>query len=415
VKLTVIIIFFLFMRFGGYSQIVTLSDSTVRQSEKHNSVKTKSTFFVFGKIKGFKTGYLKVFTRDKRIDLKTPILNGMFYFEGLVGVEPEYVSLQIDGDYYLNSCIIDSGIINIFWEFQKSISAHGTRENDMRNYFIDDLASKNWKGLSATFDSMNKARMRADFNSYIKHSDSMNFYQNGFIADVETFIRDKKYFYGLLGIINSFFIRDNFFDQRKFLFSSLPEKIKNSKLGNDAYQFLVDSEKKSLPDPELRLYNFSLRTTDNKVFKLSKVKNKIIVLDFWASWCSPCIEALPMLKTISRDAVSKDVVFVSVSVDKKVEAWLKRDKTLDIPWTSVIADSNTTASYKIDALPAYIVIDKNGKIVSKGASLLELYRTLQKINNSTGFRSRNTSQDIELVFDEAKNYSQKVNADKINL
>jgi thiol-disulfide isomerase/thioredoxin len=103
-------------------------------------------------------------------------------------------------------------------------------------------------------------------------------------------------------------------------------------------------------------------------------------LDFWASWCLPCIKALPLLEKIQAHYVSKNVVYISVSIDKKEKDWIVKEKQLHTPWPSLLADEITVNNYEIKEVPSYIVIDKNGKIVSKSSSLGSLYTALKELN-----------------------------------
>ena len=92
---------------------------------------------------------------------------------------------------------------------------------------------------------------------------------------------------------------------------------------------------------------------------------------------------MPLLKKIQANDISKNVVYISVSIDKKEIDWRTKEKIIQIPWLSLLADTSTVKHYEIDAVPNYIVINKEGKIASKGPSLGNLYsklKELQKIN-----------------------------------
>lgn len=110
---------------------------------------------------------------------------------------------------------------------------------------------------------------------------------------------------------------------------------------------------------------------------LKKFKGKTVVLDFWASWCLPCIKALPLLKKIQENDVSKNVVYISISIDKKEKDWRDKEKKLHIPWFSLLADEATIENYDVSTVPNYIVLSREGKIVSKNSSLGTLYTTLK--------------------------------------
>jgi predicted DsbA family dithiol-disulfide isomerase len=69
-----------------------------------------------------------------------------------------------------------------------------------------------------------------------------------------------------------------------------------------------------------------------------------------------------------------------VSIDKKEMDWMEKEKKLHIPWLSLLGDQTTIKNYDITAVPAYIIIDKKGKIVGKSSSLASLYTILKEVN-----------------------------------
>jgi hypothetical protein len=88
---------------------------------------------------------------------------------------------------------------------------------------------------------------------------------------------------------------------------------------------------------------------------------------------------LPLLEKIQTDDVSKNVVYISVSIDKKEMDWREKEKSFHIPWFSLLADEATIKSYKMYAVPNYIVIDKRGIIMSRSSSLYKLYVALKEL------------------------------------
>lgn len=113
---------------------------------------------------------------------------------------------------------------------------------------------------------------------------------------------------------------------------------------------------------------FTLVDLDGKKVSLADYKGKVVVLDFWATWCVPCKESFPaMQKTIEKYKDDKDVVFLFVNtwqseVDKKknAEDFLKKTK---YPFHVLLDSENKVlADYKVRGIPTKFIIDGNGNI-----------------------------------------------------
>ena len=114
---------------------------------------------------------------------------------------------------------------------------------------------------------------------------------------------------------------------------------------------------------------FSFPTTDGKK-KLGPqdFKGKILVLDFWASWCGPCRAEIPHLKEAYKEYSNKGVAFFSVSIDKDDAAWRKAMKEENMPWTQAQAPKagkDVMKQYQFSGIPYILVLDEEGKIVAK--------------------------------------------------
>lgn len=99
---------------------------------------------------------------------------------------------------------------------------------------------------------------------------------------------------------------------------------------------------------------------------LAEYKNKIIVLDFWASWCGPCKAYMPKINKIKKNFSNSDVEFVFMSLDEKNNDWRDHLKKTKIPGNHYwIVDNFKSALAKylqIHAIPRYVIINRSGKI-----------------------------------------------------
>lgn len=114
--------------------------------------------------------------------------------------------------------------------------------------------------------------------------------------------------------------------------------------------------------------NFRLTDINGSTVNLANLRDKVVFLDFWATWCVPCVHQLPSHRKLQNLFEQEEVVFVYVSVDKNNDAWQKFVKTRSLPGIHLSAGMNMFKSsvakkYKVSSLPYTLLIDKEGRIV----------------------------------------------------
>jgi len=105
--------------------------------------------------------------------------------------------------------------------------------------------------------------------------------------------------------------------------------------------------------------DFDVTDIHGNKFKLSDLKGKVVVINFWFLKCAPCIQEIPELNKVALEFKDKDVVFVSFSFDDKklIEKFLETKK---MEYNPVANSLSVSKSYNITSYPTNIVIDQNG-------------------------------------------------------
>jgi cytochrome c biogenesis protein CcmG/thiol:disulfide interchange protein DsbE len=118
--------------------------------------------------------------------------------------------------------------------------------------------------------------------------------------------------------------------------------------------------------------DFSLPGRDGKAVKLSSLKGKVVLLDFWATWCTGCKVEIPWFIEFDKAYRAKGLAAVGVAMDdegfKRVEPYLK---THPIPYTIVAGNVDAAAPYNITALPVTVLIDRAGRVAATHVGVVQ--------------------------------------------
>ena len=131
--------------------------------------------------------------------------------------------------------------------------------------------------------------------------------------------------------------------------------------------------------------DFSQYTPNGERVSLSSIKGKVILVDFWASWCGPCRRANPHVVELYNKYHEQGLEILGVSLDKDKEAWVKAIEKDQLPWTQ-ISDlkgwGNAAAKlYGVNSIPHVMLLDSEGKIIAKQLHGEELENKIKETLN----------------------------------
>ena len=153
-------------------------------------------------------------------------------------------------------------------------------------------------------------------------------------------------------------------DKNVIMFHEVVERMLSTNIGQFAPEI-------SLPSP------------DGKEIALSSLKGKLVLIDFWASWCGPCRKEMPNVIKIYSKFKNKGFEIYGVSLDQDKEKWMEAITKDGINWPQVSDlkywDNVAARIYNVQGIPYTVLIDKDGKIIAKNLRGQELEKKIAEV------------------------------------
>lgn len=112
--------------------------------------------------------------------------------------------------------------------------------------------------------------------------------------------------------------------------------------------------------------DFALKDLNGVAVDLKSLRGKVVLIDFWDTWCPPCIKALPHLQELHMETKDQDIVILAVAGGRNGESAVRGfiEKN-GYSFTTVVGDRTIFEAYKISGIPATFIVGPDGKIHSK--------------------------------------------------
>ena len=131
-----------------------------------------------------------------------------------------------------------------------------------------------------------------------------------------------------------------------------------------------------------QVQEIALKNANGETEKLSDLRGKLVLIDFWASWCGPCRHSNKDLVKLYSKYKAKGFEIYGISIDDNTEAWKKAIASDRITWKQVNEqggwESSLANAWKIEVIPSSFLLDKEGKLIARDPTPGEIEHYLKK-------------------------------------
>ncbi len=169
---------------------------------------------------------------------------------------------------------------------------------------------------------------------------------------------------------------------------------KHINIGDTTYEFTVDRYGDSLTlkplaeklparaelMPGILAPDFSFKDIDGNARRLSDFRGKVVLLDFWGTWCAPRVAAIPSLRAAYKRLKEKGFEIIGLDLNDTLDVLRKFTAEKQMDWTHLQTDEALLQLYRIDRYPTYFLLDKEGRIISTPTRTSEeLYKQIEEM------------------------------------
>lgn len=274
-----------------------------------------------------------------------------------ISTDPAIITLKGNPTGNLFDAAITQNMQDIFKIHKKEKDALDSFTKKESDYMSSIWENKAQYKSQVIFDSIQKTAFIALLNKSSRYMSAHN----------------NNYFY-------FWYFKDQFYETAKMIYrkdTALRLAIADSLLKIFSKKLVSGYEGQKVKEEESRFLHplvvvgrpapkFQISDIHNEVFNIDDYKGKMVLLDFWASWCPPCLKQIPVLRKIRRMFSIDSLIVVGVSIDNDYKQALQAISEKNMNWKQLY-DKNGVLSriFSIDAIPVTVLIDQQGKIIYK--------------------------------------------------
>ncbi len=349
----------------GHAQQSKSKKKVVKAPEEQSTKAAPGTFQINGSIAGFPDGTTVDLLNGQngQPESTTSLVNGKFTFSAALQY-PDFKLISFNKTQPYITLFIDNSVVTI--TARKDDLEHAVVKGSPTN---DDFIAFN--ALIKPYEKLFTPEGGAD-QAMVKKA----------AGELENFARKKNNSYvAPLAIYRTNLLNSNT-ELMEDLYNNLVVEVRTSPIGNYIAQLIGEAKKNPVGKP---LPDFEQADTEGHMVKLSSLKGKYVLVDFWASWCGPCRMENPNVLNAYKKYKDKNFTVLGVSLDKTKQPWLDAIQADGLTWTHVSDlkgwGNSVAQQFQIQSIPQNFLIDPSGIVIGKnlrGAALDDKLESLLK-------------------------------------